>query len=255
MKTVVVIPTYNERDNIQPLLDRLLALPIEVDIFFVDDGSPDGTGELLESLRVGCPRLRVLHRPGKLGLGTAYRHAFHVLLKEPYDRFISMDADLSHRPESIPALLSRSEEADLVIGSRYLPRGSTRNCSVARRLLSHAANRVARGMLGLQPLDATAGFRCYRRELLAALGHLDVRSNGYSFLVEMTYYSQAMGFRICEEPIVFEDRISSRSKMSRLEVIRAMRTLLRLWLHRITGRGSRDRMQLAGQGLGPLVRK
>jgi dolichol-phosphate mannosyltransferase len=255
MKTVVVIPTYNEHGNIQLLLDRLLALPTDVDLFFVDDGSPDGTGELLESLKAGCPRLRVLHRPGKLGLGTAYRHAFHVLLKEPYDRFISMDADLSHRPESIPALLSRSQEADLVIGSRYLPGGGTRNCSVARRLLSRTANRIARGMLGLKALDATAGFRCYRRELLAALDHLDLRSNGYSFLVEMAYYSEAMGFRILEEPILFEDRLLAKSKMSRLEIILAMRTLLRLWLHRITGRGSRDRMRLAGQGLGPVVRK
>jgi len=149
MKTVVVIPTYNERDNVQPLIERLLALPIDADIFFVDDGSPDGTGELLESLRRTCPRLRVLHRPGKLGLGTAYRHAFHVLLKEPYDRYISMDADLSHSPESIPYLLRASEDADLVIGSRYLPGGGTRNCSMTRRLLSRVANRVARGMLGL----------------------------------------------------------------------------------------------------------
>ena len=255
MKIIVVIATYNERDNIRPLVERLLALPIEADLFFVDDGSPDGTGELLESLRTTCPRLRVLHRPGKLGLGTAYRHAFHLLLKEPYEQFISMDADLSHRPESIPDLLRASEEADLVIGSRYVPGGGTRNCSLVRRLLSRGANRVARGMLGLKALDATAGFRWYRRELLAELDRLDVRSNGYSFLVEMTYYSQAMGFRVREEPIVFDDRMHAKSKMSRLEIVRAVRTLLRLWFHRITGRGSRDRMRLAGQGLGPVVRK
>ncbi len=255
MKTVVVIPTYNERDNIQPLIERLLALPIGADIFFVDDGSPDGTGELLESLRRTRPRLRVLHRPGKLGLGTAYRHAFHVLLKDPYDRFISMDADLSHSPESIPYLLRACEDADLVIGSRYLPGGGTRNCSMTRRMLSRVANRVARGMLGLKTQDATAGFRCYRRELIAALNRLDVRSNGYSFLVEMTYYSQAMGFRVIEEPILFDDRVHAKSKMSRLEIVRAARTLLRLWFHRITGLGSRDRMRLAGEGLGPVVRK
>ena len=255
MKTVVVIPTYNERDNIRPLIERLSALPIELDLFFVDDGSPDRTGDLLESLRTTYPRLRVLHRPSKLGLGTAYRHAFHNLLKEPYDRFISMDADLSHRPESISDLLRASEDADLVIGSRYVPGGGTRNCSVVRRLLSRVANRVARGMLGLKAQDATAGFRCYRRELLAALDRLDVRSNGYSFLVEMTYYSQAMGFRVREEPILFEDRVHARSKMSQIEIVRAVRTLLRLWFHCITGRGSRDRMRLAGEGLGPVVRK
>ena len=255
MKTVVVIPSYNESDNIRHLVERIFALPIEVDLFFVDDGSPDGTGELLESLRATYPHLRVLHRPSKLGLGTAYRHAFHILLKEPYDRFISMDADLSHRPESIPDLLRASETADLVIGSRYQPGGGTRNCSLARRLLSRMANRVARGALGLKARDVTAGFRCYRRELLAALDRLDVRSNGYSFLVEMTYYSQAMGFRVREEPILFADRVHAKSKMSRIEIVRAIQTLLRLWFHRVTGRGSRDRMRLAGEGLGPMVRK
>lgn len=255
MKIVVVIPSYNESDNIRPLVERIFALPIEVDLFFVDDGSPDGTGELLESLRTTYSHLRVLHRPGKLGLGTAYRHAFHILLKEPYDRFISMDADLSHRPESIPDLLRASENADLVIGSRYQPGGGTRNCSLARRLLSRMANRVACGTLGLKAQDATAGFRCYRRELLAALDRLDVRSNGYSFLVEMTYYSQAMGFRVREEPILFEDRVHAKSKMSRIEIVRAIRTLLSLWFHRVIGRGSRDLMRLAGEGLGPMVRK
>jgi len=255
MKAVVVIPTYNERDNIRPLVERLFALPIELDLYFVDDGSPDGTGEFLESLRVIYPRLRVLHRPGKLGLGTAYRHAFHVLLKEPYDCFIEMDADLSHRPELIPDLLHLSADADLVIGSRYVPGGGWSRGPFARLLLSRMANHATRWILGLRARDATAGFRCYRRELLAALDRLDIRSNGYSFQVEMTYYSEAMGFRVQEEPILFEDRVHAKSKMSRLEIARAARTLLRLWLHRLTGRGSRDRMRLAGEGLGPVVRK
>lgn len=221
----------------------------------MDDGSPDGTGEVLESLRTIYPRLRVLHRPGKLGLGTAYCHAFHILMKEPYDRFISMDADLSHHPETIPHLLRASEDADLVIGSRYITGGGSQNCSLTRRLLSGVANLVARGVLGLKVQDATAGFRCYRRELLAALDRLDIRSNGYSFLVEMTYYSQAMGFRVQEVPILFDDRVHAKSKMSRFEIVRAVRTLLRVWFHRITGRGSRDRMRLAGEGLGPVVHK
>lgn len=254
-RIVVVVPTYNERENIRFLVERLYALPGELDLFFVDDGSPDGTGELLEALRTTHTRLRVLHRPGKLGLGTAYRHAFHLLLEEPYDRFVSMDADLSHSPESIPDLIRATERADLAIGSRYLPEAGTRNCTLARRMLSRVANSVARGMLGLKTRDATAGFRCYRRELMAALDRLDVQSNGYSFLVEMTYYSQAMGFRVCEVPILFEDRVQAISKMSRMEIVRAAVTLLRLWLHRMTGRGARDRMRLAGEGLGPVVRK
>jgi len=255
MKAVVVIPTYNERENVCLLIDRLSALPLDLDLFFVDDGSPDGTGELLESLRKSHPRLRVLHRPGKLGLGTAYRHAFHMLLSESYDRFISMDADLSHRPESIPDLLRASEVAHLVIGSRYSQGGGTKNCSFLRRILSRVANGVARGMLGLKEQDVTAGFRCYRRELMAALDRLDVRSNGYSFLVEMTYYCQAMGFRLQEVPILFEDRVHAKSKMSRIEIVRAVGTLLRLWSHRVTGGASRDRMRLAGEGLGPAMHK
>jgi len=255
MKAVVVIPTYNEHKNVQPLIERLSTIQPKPDLFFVDDGSPDRTGELLESLRPLYPHLRVLHRPGKLGLGTAYRHAFHLLLREPYDRFIAMDADLSHSPESIPDLLYASDGADLVIGSRYQAGGGTKNCSRLRRLLSRVANRMARSMLGLKTRDATAGFRCYRRELLAALDRLDVRSNGYSFLVEMTYYSEAMGFRVQEEPILFEDRVHAKSKMSRLEIVRAVRTLLRLWFHRLAGRSSRDRMRLAGEGLGPVVKR
>jgi dolichol-phosphate mannosyltransferase len=255
MKTVIVIPTYNESENIQTLVRRLVALPIEVDLFFVDDGSPDGTGEVLEILRKTYPNLRVLHRPGKLGLGTAYRHAFHILLKERYDRFISMDADLSHRPESIPDLLTASNHADLVIGSRYREGGKIRNCSLARRMLSGVANRTARRLLSLEAKDTTAGFRCYRRELLAALDRLDVRSNGYSFLVEITYYSQSMGFRVVEVPIQFEDRVLAKSKMSRLEIVLAVRTLLRLCCYRMLGRASYDRMRLAGEGLGPVVQR
>lgn len=255
MKTVVVIPTYNERDNILPLIKRLSAVPSELDLFFVDDSSPDQTGELLESLKTTYPRLRVLHRAGKLGLGTAYRHAFHILLKEPYDRLICMDADLSHRPESLSDLLRASEDADLVIGSRYVPGGKTQNCSLTRRLLSRVANHVARRMLGFKTRDATAGFRCYRREVLVALQRMDLRSNGYSFLVEMTYFSQAMGFRVKEEPILFEDRVHAKSKMSRLEIICAVGSLLRLSFHRLTGRSSRDLMVLAREGLGPVVRK
>jgi glycosyltransferase involved in cell wall biosynthesis len=251
MKTVVVIPTYNERDNIRPLVARIRALALQMDIMFVDDGSPDGTGDVINALRADDPGIRVMHRPGKLGLGTAYRQAFRLLLKEPYHVMISMDADLSHPPEAIPALLRASEEADLVIGSRYVQGGRTRHCTASRRVLSRTANTLARSLLGLKAQDVTAGFRCYRRDLLAALDGLDVRSNGYSFLVEMTYYSQAMGFHIGEVPILFEDRIYAASKMSRAEIRRAVATLLRLTWHRASGRSAADRDLLAVKGLGP----
>jgi len=131
MKNVVVIPTYNERDNVQPLIERLFQLPVKLDLFFVDDASPDGTGDLLDELGRTDRRLRILHRPAKLGLGTAYRHVFHLLLKEPYERFITMDADLSHPPEAIPELLEAAGGADLVIGSRYVSHAEIRNCSWA----------------------------------------------------------------------------------------------------------------------------
>ncbi|MEW6543433.1 MAG: polyprenol monophosphomannose synthase [Nitrospirota bacterium] len=253
MHTVVVIPTYNERANVLPLIERCLALPARPDLFFVDDNSPDGTGELLESLRAGHPGLRVLHRPGKLGLGSAYRQAFRLLLKEPYDCFVEMDADLSHRPESLPDLFHAAREADLVIGSRYSAGGGVKNWCPFRLLLSRTANHIARRLLGLTVMDATAGFRCYRRELLAALDHLDIRSNGYAFQVEMTYFSQLMGFRLREVPIVFEDRLRAASKMCRSEITRAAATLLRLLLHRLSRQGAADRLRLAAEGLGPKV--
>jgi glycosyltransferase involved in cell wall biosynthesis len=250
MKTVLVIPTYNERANIQPLVERIRALPVQMDIFFVDDGSPDGTGNLLDSLQANDPKLRVMHRPDKLGLGTAYRQAFHLLLKEGYQRFVSMDADLSHQPETIPNMLSASEDVDLVIGSRYVEGGRTRSSSTFRNALSRVANAMARGLLDLSVKDVTAGFRCYRRELLAALDCVNIRSNGYSFLVEMTYYSQVLGFRIGEVPILFEDRIHAKSKMSRSEITQAMRTLVRLAWHRASGQSVADRNLLAVKGQG-----
>ncbi len=244
MKTVVVIPTYNERMNILPLIERCMALPIPLDLFFVDDGSPDGTGECLESLRSTYPCLRVMHRSGKLGLGTAYRQAFRSLLTEPYDRYVAMDADLSHPPESIPDLLCASTDADLVIGSRYIDGGVCKNWSAARRLLSRTANNVARALLSLDVMDATAGFRCYRRELLDALNRVNVRSNGYSFQIEMAYYSQLMGFRLTEVPIVFEDRVRAKSKMSHAEITGAIKTLVQLSLHRCSGQSLPDDIQL-----------
>lgn len=236
MRCVVVIPTYNERDNVLFLVERLVALPLDLDLFFVDDASPDGTGTLLDSLRTTYPQLRVMHRPRKLGLGTAYRQAFRSLLHDGYDRFVAMDADLSHPPKFIPTLLRASQEADLVIGSRYVQGGGAKNWSRARHMMSRLANHVSTGMLCLEAHDLTAGFRCYSHELLSSLDRIDIRSNGFAFQVEMTYYAKAMGFRVQEEPILFEARRSAKSKMSCTEISGATRTLIRLWLHRVSGR-------------------
>ncbi len=236
MKTIAIIPTYNERDNIPSLVERLSALPLDLDLFFIDDGSPDQTGQLLESMRATLPRLRVCHRPRKLGIGTAYRQAFRMLLREPYDRFIAMDADLSHPPESITSLLEATNHADLVIGSRYVENGGSINCAAHRKLLSQTANQLAHLALGITVHDATAGFRCYRRELLSTLDQIAIRSNGYSFQLEVTYVAQALGYRIREVPIVFRDRVHAQSKLGTSEILGAVQTLFRLGVHHAIGK-------------------
>ena len=241
MKIVVVIPTYNERQNIPQLVERLLALPLDLDLCFVDDGSPDQTGRLLESMQVMQPRLRVFHRPGKLGIGTAYRQAFRMLLREPYDRYIAMDADLSHPPECIPHLLEATNDADLVIGSRYVNDGGTLNCAAHRKLLSRTANQLTRLMLGVAVRDATAGFRCYRRELLSTLDQIAIRSNGYSFQIEVTYVTQALGYRVREVPIIFRDRVYARSKLGTSEILGAAQTLFRLGVRHVIGKACPSR--------------
>jgi dolichol-phosphate mannosyltransferase len=236
MKAVAVIPTYNERANIPSLVERLLALPLDLDLFFVDDASPDQSGQLLDSMQARMPRLRVHHRGKKLGIGTAYRQAFHMLLSEPYDRYIQMDADLSHPPESIETLLGATEHADLAIGSRYVAHGGTVHCAAHRKLLSRTANHLSRLALGLTVQDATAGFRCYRRQLLSVLDQIAMRSNGYSFQLEVTYVTQALGYRVQEVPIMFHDRVHDHSKLGTGEILAAMQTLFRLGMHHTIGK-------------------
>ena len=234
-RAVVVIPTYNEYHNIRPLVDRILALSLPLDLFFVDDASPDGTGRLLDEICGSLPSSRVLHRPGKLGLGTAYREAYRILLKEDYTYFLQMDADLSHRPEDIRRLIQSAMEADLVIGSRYCMGGGSQNWPLVRRLLSQTANSASGSLLGLVVKDSTAGFRCYRRTVLESLSGIDIRANGYAFQIEMVYYTQRMGFRIREIPIIFDDRRAAKSKMSYQEISGAAATLTRLSVRRLFG--------------------
>jgi dolichol-phosphate mannosyltransferase len=231
-RAVIVIPTYNEYHNIRLLVDRILAVPLPLDLFFVDDASPDGTGRLLDEICGSIPRCRVLHRSGKLGLGTAYREAYRMLLKEHYTDFLQMDADLSHRPEDIRRLMQETD-ADVVIGSRYCMGGGSENWPWARRMLSQTANRASGSLLGLAVKDSTAGFRCYRRAVLESLDAIDIRANGYAFQIEMAYYSQYMGFRIREVPIIFDDRKHAKSKMSYREIRGATATLARLSTQRL----------------------
>jgi dolichol-phosphate mannosyltransferase len=231
----VVIPTYNEAENLARLVPALLALPDEVSVIVVDDASPDGTGELADSLAHEFPeRVIPIHRAAKLGLGTAYLAGFRLAAERGATCVLTMDADFSHRPQHISAMLARLVAADLVIGSRYVAGGGAIDSPAARRLLSRSANVVSRSALGLQARDVTAGFRAYRCELLAALPLERIFSSGYSFLIETLYMIERGGWRVAEVPIQFYDRTSGTSKISRREIAKAMYTVMRLAGRRLT---------------------
>ncbi|GAB4476477.1 MAG: polyprenol monophosphomannose synthase [Anaerolineae bacterium] len=240
-ETLVIVPTYNERENIERLVTMLLDLPLDIGVIVVDDNSPDGTGQIADELAERHPgRVSVIHRAGKLGLGTAYLAGFDLALGQSGTRRVmTMDADFSHHPRYIPAMVEASREYDLVIGSRYVAEGGTPDFPLKRILLSSGANAFARTMLGLHAKDATAGFRCYRREVLEKLPLDSIFSSGYSFLIEMLYLVQQAGFSVGEVPIVFEDRKQGTSKISRHEIRRALYTVLRLAWRRLFGRDPR----------------
>jgi glycosyltransferase involved in cell wall biosynthesis len=232
---VVIVPTFNERENIALLLESLLEIPGDVSVIVVDDNSPDGTGEIADDWAKRSARVQVIHRPGKLGLGTAYVAGFRLALVAHHSRILTMDADFSHDPRFVPALVSMSESFDVVIGSRYVPGGGTKNCTLKRKALSRVANGFAKIALGLRARDCTAGFRCYRREVLESIDISSIKSNGYSFLIEMLYLVQNGGWSIGETPILFEDRLRGKSKISQKEVYRAVQTVARLLRSRVTG--------------------
>lgn len=238
MKTAVIIPTYNESDNIETLVKEILALGIINEIIIVDDNSPDGTGEIADELAKVYPGIKVLHRPAKLGLGTAYITGFKEALATGADCILTMDADFSHHPRYVPALLRKSQDAQLVIGSRYVDGGGTRNWGLQRQILSRGANTFARLMLGLKAHDCTGGFRCYQRGVLESIELDKIFSNGYAFLIEMLYKCQRKGWEIGEVPIIFEDRRRGASKISRHEIFRALYTVLSLAWRRIFPKGS-----------------
>ncbi|MBX7184861.1 MAG: polyprenol monophosphomannose synthase [Vicinamibacteria bacterium] len=228
LKAVVVVPTYNERENIDALLEALLGLPENLHALVVDDGSPDGTGGRVDEWVHKEPRVGVIHRPGKMGLGTAYIAGFTRALAEGFEAVIEMDADFSHKPAYVPDLLAKAAEYDLVIGSRYIGGGGTSGWGLHRRILSEGANAFARGMLGLKVRDCTAGFRCYTAAALRRIDFSSVLAEGYSFQVEMLVRVLKSGGRVAEIPIIFEERRHGKSKISRAEVFRAIGTVVRL---------------------------
>lgn len=254
-RALVILPCYNERENIGRLIEKIMALHAGFDVLVIDDNSPDGTGQLVEEMRELYHQLHVIHRPSKLGLGTAYRRGFRFALDSGYAQVISMDADFSHQPHYLPALRDLSREADLVIGSRYVPGGGASGWPLRRKVVSGFANYLAHRVLGLSTRDCTSGFRCYQSSTLRAIDPESILSSGYSFLVEMLYRVEKQGLLVRELPIIFVDREQGKSKISRDEVYKTLFTLGRLrfpglpWnlIGNVVGRyGERSVVALAG---------
>lgn len=238
-KAFVVIPTYNERDNLQRLAELVLQQDASLQLLVVDDNSPDGTGQLADQLALKNDRISVLHRPAKLGLGSAYRDGFHRAMELGADLLIEMDADFSHDPSILPLFLEKIKQCDLVIGSRYLNGISVVNWPLRRLMLSYGANWYTRFVTGLKIMDCTSGFKCFRRSLVEQIDLNQIRSDGYSFQIEMHFRSAERGARICEVPIIFIDRRSGQSKMSKKIVREAVVMVWKLKLGSLFRRRSK----------------
>jgi dolichol-phosphate mannosyltransferase len=224
---LIVVPTYNEAENVREIAPRLLAGAAGIEVLFVDDNSPDGTGAILDELAAADPRIHVMHRAGKLGLGTAYRDGFAWGMARGFELLIEMDADGSHDPVYLPEMLQRAHEgADVVVGSRYVEGGGTVNWGFGRKLISRGGSLYARSVLGVAVRDVTAGFMCWQRSALDVIDLQTITSNGYSFQIEMKYRALQRGLRLVEIPIVFVDRRVGQSKMSRAIFVEA---LLKVW--------------------------
>ena len=232
-RVLVVIPTYDERENLEWIVGRVRRAVPEVDVLVVDDGSPDGTGELADRLAAEDAQVSVLHRTEKAGLGAAYLHGFRVALERGYDVVGEMDADGSHQPEQLPLLLAAQQEADLVIGSRWVPGGSVVNWPLSRKVLSVGGNAYARMLLGIPVRDVTAGFRLFRRSTLESIDLGSVESAGYIFQTDLAFRTVRAGLRVVEVPIEFVERVRGESKMSRDVATESLR--------RITTWGLRER--------------
>ena len=236
-RALVIVPTYDERENVSRLTECVLGQDRRLEVLIVDDGSPDGTGEIADQLAAANPRVHVLHRPRKMGLGTAYLAGFRWALEAGFDYVFEMDADFSHDPAHLPQFLEAIQDADLVLGSRYRDnRVTVVNWPMTRLLLSFFANIYARVVTGLPLYDSTGGFKCFRREVLEAIDLEAVRSNGYAFQIEMSFRAWKKGFRIVEIPIVFVDRTEGQSKMSKAIVREAVWMVWRLRWWSVTGR-------------------
>ncbi len=237
MEKLVIIPTYNERQNIRSLLDRLMALPHGLDVLVIDDGSPDGTASLVQEYMKAESRVHLLQRPGKMGLGSAYRDGFRYALDHGAEYIFEMDADFSHDPAAIGEFLRHAQEVDVVLGSRYLDgKVTVVNWPLNRLFLSYAANVYTRVVTGLPIYDATGGFKCFRRRALEGIRLDRVQSDGYAFQIEMSYKCWKRGFTLREIPIVFTDRLAGESKMNRRIVWEAAWLVWKLRLTALFGR-------------------
>lgn len=229
-KTVVVVPTYNERENLPPLAERLLRLAVPVDLLVVDDNSPDGTGKIADELAAAHPNIHALHRTEKNGLGRAYIAGFKWALQHGYEFVFEMDGDFSHNPDDIPMFLQAARTADLVLGSRYLNGIRIINWPLSRLMLSKGAAKYVQIVTGMPFTDPTGGFKCFRRRALEALNLDEVHSNGYSFQIELSHKLWRQGMKIVEVPIIFTDRFQGHSKMSGHIISEAFWMVWRLWL-------------------------
>ncbi|MFP6626754.1 MAG: polyprenol monophosphomannose synthase [Deltaproteobacteria bacterium] len=233
MKKIVVVPTYNEKENIESLIEAVLGVDVDNQLLVVDDNSPDGTGEIVDGLAASNPRVHVLHREAKQGIGPAYRDGFQRALELGADLVVQMDADFSHPVDALPRFYEAIQKYDVVLGSRYVDGITVVNWPMGRLMLSYFGNVYARTVLGGLPVqDATGGFKCWRREVLEAIGLERVRSNGYGFQIEMSYRAWCMGFTLREVPIIFADRREGTSKMSMSIAIEA---LFIVWWLRLQG--------------------
>jgi len=220
---LVCLPTYDEKENVVPMVEAILAATPHVDVLVIDDNSPDGTGQLADAVAAREPRVKVLHRAGKEGLGKAYLAGFEWALGQGYELILEMDADFSHDPKYLPGMLEAARGADLVLGSRNVPGGGTVNWGLGRKFISRGGSLYARTILGIPVRDLTGGFKCFRRKVLESIDLPTVECSGYAFQIELTFRALRRGFRVVELPIVFVDRRVGQSKMSKRIVLEALR--------------------------------